>query len=63
MIPLTDQEAVKDGEIPPELVISWDQTGVNVAPSSQWSQQEQGSTRVGIAGGGDKWQITANLAG
>ena len=43
------KKAVKDGKIPPELVINWDQTGVNVVPSSQWTQADQGSTRVEIA--------------
>ena len=57
------KKAVKDGKIPPELVINWDQTGVNVVPSSQWTQAEQRSTRVEIAGAGDKRQITDTLAG
>ena len=48
------KKAVKDGKIPPELVINWDQTGVNVVPSSQWTQEERGRTRVEIAGAGDK---------
>ena len=26
------KKAVKDGKIPPELVINWDQTGVNIFP-------------------------------
>ena len=52
------KKTVKDGKIPPVLVINWDQTGVNVVPSSQWTQAEQGSTRVEIAGAGDKQQIT-----
>ena len=33
--------AVADGKIPKELVINWDQTGVNVVPASQWTQAEQ----------------------
>ena len=41
MIPSTDKKAVKDGKIPPELAINWDQTGVNVVPSSQWTQAEK----------------------
>ena len=57
------KKAVKDGKIPPDLVINWDQTGVNVVPSSQWTQAEQGSTRVEIAGAGDKRLITVTLAG
>ena len=54
---------VGDGRISPELTISWDQTGVNVPPASQWTQAEQGSSRVEIAGVGDKRQITVTVAG
>ena len=54
---------VKDGKIPPELVINWDQTGINVVPSSNWTQAEKGSSRVEIAGAGDKRQITVTVAG
>ena len=50
-IPLTDQERW------------WDQTGVNVVPSFQWTQAEKGTTRVEIAGAGDKQQITVTVAG
>ena len=57
------KKAIKDGKIPPEHVINWDQTGVNVVPSSQWTQEERGSTRVEIARAGDKQQITVTLAG
>ena len=57
------KKAVVDGKIPPELVINWDQTGVNVVPASQWTQAEKGSSRVEIAGVGDKRQITVTVAG
>ena len=39
------KKAVKDGKIPPEPVINWDQTGVNVVPTSQWTQEERGNTK------------------
>ena len=48
---------------PPELVINWDQTGINVVPISQWTQAEKGAIRVEIAGAGDKRQITVTVAG
>lgn len=35
------KKAVKDGKIPPELVINWDQTGVNVVPSSKQRKELQ----------------------
>ena len=49
-------------KIPPQLIINWDQTGVNVVPTSQWTWQEQGSSQV-VAGFGDKHQITITVAG
>jgi len=57
------KKAVKDGKIPQELVINWDQTGVNAVASSQWTQAEKGVTRVEIVGAGDKQQITVTVAG
>ena len=57
------KKAVKDGKIPRELVINWDQSGVNVVPSSQWTQAEKGATRVEIAAARDKRQITVTVAG
>lgn len=56
------KKAVKAGKIPPELVINWDQTGVNVGPSSQWTQADKGTTKVEIAGAGEKRQITVTVA-
>ena len=46
----------------PQLIINWDQTGLNVVPASTWTMTEEGSTRVPIAGFGDKRQITATVA-
>ena len=47
-------KAVADGKIPPYLIINWDQTGVKVVPSSEWTQEERGAARVEIAGVDDK---------
>ena len=44
-------------------MINWDQTGINVVPSSQWTQAEKGATRVDIAGARHKRQITVTMAG
>lgn len=57
------KRSVKDGKIPPELVINMDQTGIKVIPASEWTQEERGSARVEVAGIGDKRQITVTLAG
>ena len=54
---------VKAHNIPSELVINWDQVGVNLVPSQSWTMEGQGSSRVEIAGSKDKRQITLTLAG
>ena len=40
--------------IPADLVINWDQTGINVVPSSNYAMEERGAGRAEIAGYGDK---------
>ncbi len=45
-------------EIPAELILNWDQTGIKLAPSSTWTMEQQGSQRMEVAGVGDKRQIT-----
>lgn len=46
-------------EIPPDLVLNWDQTGVNIVPALSWTMDRWGSKRVGIGGLDDKRQITS----
>ena len=46
-------------DIPPELIINWDQTGLNLVPASSWTMALKGSRRVEIKGMNDKRQITA----
>ena len=50
-------------EIPNELIINFDQTGINYVPMSSWTMEKQGAKRVEIIGKDDKRQITAVLAG
>ena len=52
----------RSGNIPPQLIINWDQTGLNVVPTSSWTMHEAGSRRVEIMGLTDKRQITATYA-
>ena len=54
---------VKAHNIPPELIINWDQAGVKVVPSQNWTMEQQGAQRVEIAAINDKRQITITLAG
>lgn len=50
-------------EVPPQLVINWDQTGIHYVPVSEWTMEKCGAQRVPIAGITDKRQITAVFAG
>lgn len=61
---LLDIKAVVEMEdIPSQLVINWDQTGINYVPVSQWTMEKKGSKRVEVVGLNDKRQITAVFAG
>ena len=53
---------VEMDEIPPELVINWDQTGIHYVPVASWTM-DKGSRRVEIVAVDDKRQITAVFAG
>ena len=50
-------------EIPPELILNWDQTGLKIVPSNTRTIEEQGLKRVDVAGANDKQQITAGFCG
>lgn len=50
-------------EIPFDLIINCDQTGLNIVPGSKWTMDKKGSKRVEIAGMDDKRQITAVICG
>ena len=41
-------------DIPAELILNWDQTGIKIVPSSTWTMDTQGLKRVEVAGVGDK---------
>ena len=46
-------------EIPPYLIINWDQTAIKYVPVSSWTMASEGSKRVQVIGADDKRQITA----
>ena len=50
-------------EIPCELILNWDHTGLHVVPGSKWTMEIQGSKRVEIAGMDVKRQITGVICG
>ena len=52
-------ETVTMEEISPQLVLNWDQAGINIIPSSSWTLEEKGSKRIELVGIKDKRQITA----
>ena len=54
---------VEMDEIPPALVINWDQTGIHYVPVASWTMDKEGSKRVEIVAVDDKQQITAVFAG
>ena len=49
-------------DIPNELVINWDHTGINYVPVSNWTMATEGSKRIEVGGLGDKRQLTAVFA-
>jgi len=49
--------------IPPELILNWDQTGIKIVPTTTWTMERRGSKRVEVVGTNDKRQITAVFCG
>ena len=58
----TLRSVVLKNKVVPQMIVNWDQTGINVVPASTWTMAEKGSSRVPIAGLGDKRQITVTVA-
>ena len=54
---------VEMDDIPFDLVINWDQTGIHYVPVGSWTMEKEGSKRVEIVAVDDKRQITAVFAG
>ena len=50
-------------EIPPELIINFDQTALNYVPVSHWTMDQEGAKRVEVVAKDDKRHITAVFAG
>ena len=60
---LVDIKAVVEmAEIPHNLIINWDQTGIKYIPVSEWTMAQEESKLVEISGIEDKRQITAVFA-
>ena len=50
-------------EVPLELILNWDQTGIKIVPIDTWTMDVRGSKRVELIGLKDKRQITAVFCG
>ena len=57
------QVVVEMEEIPHDLIINWDQTGIHYIPVGSWTMEKEGAKRVEIAAVDDKRQLTAVFAG
>ena len=55
-------DQVKEHDIPNSMVVNFDQTGINIIPSSDWTMDNQGTKQVKVTGLGDKRQVTLVLA-
>ena len=49
-------------DIPGQLIINWDQTGLSIVPAGDWTMEMKGTQIVPIAHSNDKRQLTAVLA-
>ena len=50
-------------EIPPELILNWDQTEIKLIPSTSWSMEQKRVKRVEVVCQNDKCKVTAVLCG
>ena len=53
---------VEMNEIPPSLIINWDQTGTHNVPVSSWTMEMERSKQIQVADIDDKWQLTTVFA-
>ena len=49
-------------QIPPEMIVTFDETASKIIPTDDWTLEEQGATQVSIIGADDKRAITLGLA-
>ena len=51
-------ETVEMEEVCPELILNWDQTGIQIVPSSTWTMDREEGSRIEMVGTKDKCLIT-----
>ena len=56
-------DVVRMEEIPMDLILNWDRTGLNLVPVSSWTMAAKGSKQVEVQGLSHKRQITAVFCG
>jgi len=56
------QAVVLMNEMPDELIVNWDQTGIQLVPTGEWTMHRAGAKVIPISNCDDKRQITAVLA-
>ena len=50
---------VQMDEVPAQVIINWDQTGISYLPASNWTVEQVGSNQIQIIGKDGKQQLTA----
>lgn len=55
------EKCANDHNITDDLILNWDQTGVNLIPGGDWTMDAKGSKQVKITSLDDKRQITTLL--
>ena len=55
-------EMISTHAIPAELVVDWDQMGINLVSTSDYTVEERGAQRAKVNGLGDKRQVTVTFA-
>jgi len=50
-------------DIPPELIVNWDHTGINYVSVGSWKMEVKGARRVENAGKDNKHLLTAIFGG
>ena len=56
------EDGIKTNDIPPDLVLNWDQTRSKLVPVSSWTMADEGSRQVSLVGKEGKREITVLLA-
>lgn len=50
-------------DIPPKLIMNWDQTGIKMVPCTEWTMKKQGTRCVELTGVKDESQVTTIFCG